>query len=187
MIEFDAIIVPGRGFKDGKLPPSSESTVVRAIQIYQQGKCNTVIFSGKYSYLVEDNPPLKTEAAMMAEYAIKFNIPSSAILLEEDSQTTVENFYFVKKNILIPNGWTRIYAVGIFPHTKRMQLNAEYVLGPEYQLTTVATDFRFPSNIQKKVEAEEDTKYQIAKHFFKGMEKGDHEAIYQKALADRQK
>lgn len=181
MIEFDTMIVPGRGFKDGKLPPSSESTVERAIQIYQRGKCDVVIFSGKYTYTLEANPPETTEAKLMAAYASKFNIPSSVIYLEEDSRTTVENFYFVKKNFLIPNNWTRVCAIGIAPHSRRMALNAQYVLGPEYTITTVTTDFRFPPNVQKKVEAEEDTKYQIAKHFFKDITPGDHEAIYTKA------
>ena len=186
VIEYDAIIVPGRGFKDGLLPPSSASTVQRAIQLYQEGKSAAVIFSGKYSHVLSETPP-KTEAMMMGEYARTLNINLADVYLEEESQTTVENFYFVKKNILIPCKWTRICAIGISPHSKRMLLNAEYILGPEYQIRVLATDFRYPSNVQKKVEAEEYTKYQMAKHFFKDKVKGDHETIYQAALKDRQK
>lgn len=184
MIEYDVIVIPGRGYKDGSLPPSSRSCIEKAVQLIQEGKAATIVLSGKYSHAVSHIPP-KTEAWVMGEYAVTLNIDPSCIYLEEESQTTVENFYFVKKQFLIPNGWKRVCAIGIYPHTLRMQLNAEYVLGPEYTITTLRTDFRFPENIQKKIEGEETNKLRHAKVFLSQFEKGDHEAIYQAALHAR--
>lgn len=178
MSKYEALIIPGRGTtSENTLPASCISTVEKAVDLYNDRKASFIIFSGMYTWKLNTSPP-HTEAFLMANYARSLGLPNEAILLEENSQTTVANLCYVKELFFLPRKWRTGLIIGIFPHTNRIKLNAEYVFGPEYQIDTLATDFSFPPEVQKKVVQEELIKLEDAKKWLRQFTKGDHKAIF---------
>ncbi|GAF20940.1 MULTISPECIES: YdcF family protein [Shouchella] len=76
----DCIFVPGSSKAvDYKVP--------KAIQLYQEGRANKLLFSGGVSWDASKKP----EAVMMQERALQSGIPEEAILIEKESLHTKEN------------------------------------------------------------------------------------------------
>ena len=182
MNTYDAIIIPGRGTtSENTLPESSISTIEKGVELYNKNQAPFIIFSGKYTWKLNAAPPPSTEAQLMAKYAKSLGLPQDAILLEENSQTTVANLCYVKEQFFLPKRWKKGLIIGIFPHTNRIKLNAEYVFGPEYEIDTLATDFVFSSEIQEKVVQEEESKLRDAEKWLSQFTKGDHKTIFKAA------
>ena len=188
-MEYDAVLVLGRGiYKDRLIPDSAKSTVEKAIELYWAGQAKRIIFSGKWSYKLDYVPPT-TEANAMAEYALTLRLPEEAIILEENSYTTVTNAYFIKKNILIPNNWKTVILVSVHPMDKRAHMVLETVFGPEYVCDVVACNFSFPPDVLKDKEAKEKEKIEYTKWLYdsNGFQPGDHETIFQVTEEDLNK
>lgn len=83
---YDVCIVLGcPAREDGKVSRMQRSRMNKAIQLYKQGNVHTLLISGAG---VRNN---FVEADIMADYAIKKGIPSSAILLEKKALNTYDN------------------------------------------------------------------------------------------------
>lgn len=55
----------------------------------------SLLVTGGYARWLFEKPPIKREALLMADYLINmYNIPSRALLVEDQSTTTEENFTF---------------------------------------------------------------------------------------------
>lgn len=55
----------------------------------------SILIAGGYAKWLFDEPPVKREARVMAEYLIeRYGIPKNALLLEDESTNTEENFTF---------------------------------------------------------------------------------------------
>jgi uncharacterized SAM-binding protein YcdF (DUF218 family) len=92
----DFIIVHGAWLKEGKVSPLLAGRVDKAIWFYQEQKKRAtppkLILSGG-----KGSDELRSEAVAMAEYAMDKGIPQSDILLEDQSETTLQNIEYSKK------------------------------------------------------------------------------------------
>lgn len=184
MKKFEAIILLGRGvYMDESIPESAMCAVKDAVDFYNQKVTEHIIFSGKWSYKIDFTPPL-TEAQAMANYAIKLGLPEEAITIEDESNTTVSNCYYIKKNILEPNNWKNVLLIGIKPQHIRAFFNLEYVLGHDYKCEVIPANYSFPPEKHKILEKIEIEKMIGAKKLFEPFKPGDHEAIYEAAKKD---
>jgi hypothetical protein len=88
---FDAIIVPGYPFEDGKWSEIIKLRVYWALHLYKKGITKNIIFSGGSVY----TPFI--ESRIMALYAIELGVPEENIFTEEEAEHSCENlFYSVK-------------------------------------------------------------------------------------------
>jgi hypothetical protein len=74
----------------------------------------------------------------MAAYAQQRGLPPAAVLLEEHARDTLGNAFFVRRDLLQPNGWRSIRVVTNDFHLSRSAWVFRKVLGPRY-------DFSFTS------------------------------------------
>lgn len=87
-IPFDAIIVPGLPFEDGKWGDLMKSRMYWASYLYKKGFAKNVIFSGSAVY----SPYV--EAEIMAMYGEKLGIPPENIYMETRAEHSTENLYY---------------------------------------------------------------------------------------------
>lgn len=86
---YDAIIVAGcRVDEDGSPGPALARRARRAVELYQQGYADKVVFTGG----VGTYGP--SEASVAGRYAVELGLPPAAAVLEERSTSTAENARF---------------------------------------------------------------------------------------------
>jgi vancomycin permeability regulator SanA len=153
-----ALVVLGRGLEaDGSLPPFACQRVARAAELFAWEVAPRIIFTGRCSLNVQEEPPI-TEAAAMAAYAESLGIPRRVMHLEEEARDTIGNAYFTMTRWLEPNEWTSIRVVTSDFHMPRAAWVFQKVLGLGYDLafsaapseldhTTVALRAREESDI----------------------------------------
>jgi len=113
----DAIVVLGGGVNQGRyLTPESSRRLVRAVQLYQEGRAQKIIFSGGFSLRGG-----VAEGAVLAQEARRMQIPSENILIEKNSRRTYEQAVETKK-IADPLRWKSLILVTSYFHMKRAVL-----------------------------------------------------------------
>ncbi|MBO9594277.1 MAG: YdcF family protein [Niabella sp.] len=85
---FDAGIVPGYPFKDGKWDSVMKGRVLWAIYLYEQGIIRNIIFSGGAVY----SPYY--EAKIMGLYARQLGVPEKHIFYETKAEHSTENIFY---------------------------------------------------------------------------------------------
>lgn len=85
---FDAGIVPGVPFKDGKWDSVMKGRVIWAVYLYEQGIIRNIIFSGGAVY----SPYY--EARIMGLYAQQLGIPETHIFYETRAEHSTENVFY---------------------------------------------------------------------------------------------
>jgi uncharacterized SAM-binding protein YcdF (DUF218 family) len=134
----DAIVVlGGTVLEDGSLAPWVAARVERALEAFAGGVATRVIFTGRTGVYGPSQPRV-TEASAMAAYAQQRGLPPAAVLLEEHARDTLGNAFFVRRDLLQPNGWRSIRVVTNDFHLSRSAWVFRKVLGPRY-------DFSFTS------------------------------------------
>ena len=129
-----AIVVLGRGLEpDGSLPAFAQQRVKRAAELFAWDVAPRIIFSGRCSLNVQQEPPV-SEAAAMAAYAEALGLPRDIMHLEEDSRDTIGNAWFTMTRWLEPNEWTSIRVVTSDFHMPRAAWVFQKVLGLGYDL-----------------------------------------------------
>jgi uncharacterized SAM-binding protein YcdF (DUF218 family) len=96
-----------------------------AVQLYQNGYAPKLLFSGAAA---DRSGP--SNAAAMRNDALAQGVPSSAILIEEDSVTTAENAADAAPIIHSINAHTIILVTSPY-HQRRASLNFRQMLGPD--------------------------------------------------------
>lgn len=88
----DAILVLAAGVNaDDSLPPTTRRRVEAGVAVFQAGKAGNMLFSG--GRLDASKPDT---ADLMGEYARSLGVPEGAILLENNSYSTLQNGLFAK-------------------------------------------------------------------------------------------
>ena len=129
----DVIIVLGRGINiDGSLPPDPLSRVRKAVDLYESGHANFIVFSGKWSYHFKEKPAM-AESEAMKNYAVSLGVPSNHVIEENESLDTLGNVYFTKKRIVEPSGWSDIIVVASDEHMPRIKYLFNKIYGSEYR------------------------------------------------------
>jgi uncharacterized SAM-binding protein YcdF (DUF218 family) len=133
----DAIVVLGGGVEsDGALPRVAAARVERAVELWRHGVAPRIILSGRCGLIGPE--PAVTEAAAMAALAHRLGVPDEALLMEEQSRDTLGNAYFVKEELLEPNGWRSIRVVTSDFHLSRAAWVFRKILGPAYDYSFVS-------------------------------------------------
>jgi uncharacterized SAM-binding protein YcdF (DUF218 family) len=134
-MQSDVIVVLAGGITDdGMLPVVVKKRIDLAKKLFDAGLAKKILMSGRWSVYRESHLPPRTEATAMAEYAQQLGVSPSAILKEEQSNTTLKNAYFVKKLFLQPNQWRRLVVVTSDFHLPRTKYIFSTLLGAEYQI-----------------------------------------------------
>jgi len=131
----DVIVVLGTAIDvDGAPTPLARQRVERAAALLAAHVAPRVIFSGRCNLMSTEAPAI-TEAAGMAAYAERLGVPRERILLEEESQDTIGNAYFVHRRYLEPNGWTALRIVTSDFHVPRTTWVFQKLLGSAYDVS----------------------------------------------------
>lgn len=173
----DAIVVLGGGISSkGSIPDFVKARIQAAVRI-SDGKM-PIIFSGKWSFLIDYMPPL-TESQAMKSYALEHAPSPSASLIhcEEDSMDTIGNACYIKLNFLIPNNWHSIILITSDFHMRRSEYIFHKVLGTDYRLISfpVASGFSTPELTIKK--HTENKLLRFTKTLLLLVRSGDHERV----------
>lgn len=175
------IVVLGGGITpEGNLPELVELRLRKAVELFQEHH-SLIILSGKYSLLI-DEPPAKTEAQLMQEELVGLGVPGDQLILEDESQDTVANAYFVKK--IIKGKDTKVTVVTSEFHKDRADYIFRKVFGPEFQIEVVATPSALPAEIKDKVEARQVELLDLTKQFLRDMPDGDDSFLDGKFYSD---
>lgn len=83
----DAIVVLGAAAYDAVPSPVFEARIEHGLDLYRAGHAPTLIFTGGYGGATARF----SEAQVARRYALRHDVPDSAILIESRSRTTLEN------------------------------------------------------------------------------------------------
>jgi uncharacterized SAM-binding protein YcdF (DUF218 family) len=176
---FDAIVVLGAGnLPNGSLNVDSTARAKKAVELFNRGLADRVIFSGSHAMRLEKVPPV-SEAAGMAKLARTLGVPDESIYIEEKSQDTFSNAYFVKIDYLIPNNWKHILIVAAEFHSLRAMYIFNHVLGSKYHCELAVSDSGLRGNeLELKIKRERKILTVIKQMFIdQGIPAGDTAAI----------
>jgi len=115
-----AVVLGGGVLKDGTPSEASSRRVVRAAQLYHEGRAKTILFSTGVT-----SPGVISEAAAMARFARTLGVPGQAILLEEKSKNTNQNAMF-SAVIFEKRGIKRVFLVTDSTHMFRALQSFRY-------------------------------------------------------------
>lgn len=183
MKDYDAIIVLGSkpAPPDWKFPSHVYKSLDVTADLLNQAAAPYVIVSGKwalhYDALNIEQP--FTEAEKMAEYLIKKGVDQRQILIETESKDTVSNFYYLKKQFLMPQNMHRILIVTADFRIERMRFLCDKILGPDYQFEFEAVDAK-----PEEVYPHEAETLQAQKKMLHDMKAGDEEFVGAKFYDD---
>jgi len=155
---YDSIIVLGGGIgEDGSLPTYVISRLDLAVQRYQEHPC-PIILCGKGANINAIDGRVFTISEAMAgkNYLIEKNIPSDNLLLEEDSEDTIGNFYFTREYHLDRLQLHKPLIITSEFHVERTKLIAPWVLGEGIEPTYEASpnDGIAPEMVQQRKQVE---------------------------------
>lgn len=121
LLPAEAIVVLGAAQWNGRPSPVLQARLDRAIALYHEGYAPLLVLTG--GSLPADAP---SEAAVGREYAIAQGVPPQAILLEDQSHTTVDNLRGAWE-LLAPRGVHTILLVSDPFHMARARIIADHL------------------------------------------------------------
>ncbi|MGM0897223.1 MAG: YdcF family protein [Bacillota bacterium] len=141
LLDADAAIVLGTKVIDGEPSPVLEQRIRHAIDLYEAGYVEKIIFTGG----ITDGAEV-AESVVSRDFAIRNNIPEEDILIETESLITEENFLFAGE-LAEANGLSSFLVVSDPLHMKRALLMAEHAGIDAYSSPTPSTEFKGFANI----------------------------------------
>ena len=132
----DAIIVLGKEISvEGELPEIARQHVRMGASLYSATPA-PLIMSGAYGLF--EQPPSRTEAMAMREYAIEIGIPGDQIIVEEESRDTIGNAWFTKVRFVAPRKLRSLMLVTADYHMDRALWIFKKIYGPMYNVRAAA-------------------------------------------------
>lgn len=117
----DCLLVPGaRVESTGHPGPSLQARLDRAVELYLDGRAQGVVCTGGRG----ESGPVESQAAR--DYLVSRGVPEEAIVLEEMSHTTWENFVFAKLE-MDRKGWKSCLVVTDPFHMRRCRWMAQEI------------------------------------------------------------
>ncbi len=174
MKTYDVILTLGNGLTfDWKLPSIVSTQLEYVAELYKKQIAPYIIVSGKYSinFTIEGATPPVTESALMKDTLLTVGVPEEHILVEDESQDTIGNFYFSKTKFLIPMNMRSLLVVCTDFHLKRVMFLAEKIVGSSFHIDYQTT----PSvSVQDKsfMQVQEET-YKRQEQFLATINNGD--------------
>lgn len=113
----DCIIVLAGGVgESGKAGQGYEERVQYAVELYNKGYADHLIFSSGYTYVFH-------EVLIMKALAVSLGVPEKAIILENKTIHTYDNI-IAAKEILLKNNWSKVLLISSPYHMLRVALVA---------------------------------------------------------------
>ena len=185
LIKVDAIIVIAGGIdSEGNIPKQVEQRLDKGLELYVLGLAPRIIVSGKWSIYYDFQPSI-TEAEAMKRYLIKKEIPQTAILKEENSQSTIGNAYFIKNDIYKPKKLKSIIIVTSDVHMERTQYIFKMVFGPTYNLQFESAPSKLSEEEYKKAKYQHNQSLERAKKLFAKCKPGQCDELILKTQFDK--
>ncbi len=142
-MDYDVIVILGGGIKEnGDLADRVIKRINKGKELFDKKLASRVLMSGRWGLFLE-HIPAKTEAKSMAEYAQSMGIPAGAILMEEQSNDTISNAFYIRTQFLDPNHWKKIIIVTSDFHLPRTRYIFDKFLGPDFQIKYVGAKIGF--------------------------------------------
>ena len=132
----DAVIVLGAAVYDNSPSPVFCARIDHAVDLYSEGYARTIIMTGGVG-----DGNIRSEADIAREYAEKKGVPSSSILMEEESRVTLENLENAK-GIMENKGMDTALIVSDPLHMKRAVLYAKDLGMTVYSSPTPTTLYK---------------------------------------------
>lgn len=130
----DAIVVLGDALQaDGTLSAFGRDRVARGVELLAAGEAPRLILSGRGPGRGPGRL-LPVEAQAMRARALALGAPAEALVLEDESDSTLQNAWFTKVRLLEPRGWRRLLLVTSAWHLERALETFRRVLGAAYQV-----------------------------------------------------
>lgn len=146
------IVILGGGIDlQGNLPAHVYQRLDRAIELYQKKPQTKIVVSGKYSFLYDADKPPTTEAEKMAQYVLSKNIDKKDVLLEKNSQDTISNAYYLKKNIFLPKKENQAVIITSHFHLERVKYVFQKIFGPKYRLEFIGLQEHLDESSEEKI------------------------------------
>lgn len=179
MNQADAIIVFGGGiFPDGALTPDSKARVELAVKKWQEKSAPLILLCGRWSFNL-DQPPVRTEAAAMAEYAEQLGCSRECLLLEEKSTDTLGNAYFAKTLFAMPRKWTRLLVIVADYHAPRSRFICQKVFGQKYKIDIVEATLEMAPAERAQKDRRERASLSFLAEWSKDIDDGNDQKIWQ--------
>ena len=120
LTHFDTILVLGSPtLVNGQASPEQRERVAEGVKEFKAGRAEHMIFSGG------PTENRFVEGQVMAKLAEEQGVPDSAIVVEGESQNTIENIYY-SDQIMRQKGWNSVEVVSSPSHLPRAGLILEY-------------------------------------------------------------
>jgi uncharacterized SAM-binding protein YcdF (DUF218 family) len=140
----DAIIVLGAAAYDARPSPVFEERIRHGLDLYRRGYAPVLIFTGGYG-----NGARFAESQVARRYALRHEVPETAILIESVSRTTRQNLQQARK-LMQERDLKRVIVVSDPLHMSRaLRLSRELGIDavgsptPSTRFRTVQTQWRF--------------------------------------------
>jgi len=145
-------IVLGEDVRVGILSENSKKRLDLGIKLLKKGSINCLILSGGvrkrpgYKKFIGKNYSL---AEIMKNYALKKNVESNKIILEDLSEETVGQLIFLKQGILDPRNINEAKIITSQYHKFRVKKEIEAIFGKRYKFSYSVTE----NNISQEIES----------------------------------
>ena len=144
----DVVIVLGAGVTNGKVSKVLQNRLDACIDYYHKNSDINIVVSGGLTRLKDG-----TEAEAMAQYLFDNGIPENIVVLEDKSQSTLENYRFTKQILEKRNiNYSSIVFVTNDFHIYRAKKYAEYCgFETAHSLSTKTDLFTFVPALTREV------------------------------------
>jgi uncharacterized SAM-binding protein YcdF (DUF218 family) len=153
-----------------KFPKQIYDCLDKASELFNQQQARLIATSGKWSTALDNKGIMQPfrECDAMADYLIAKGVPDNKILREGDSQDTISNLYYLKKNFLMPNDMKNLLFVVAEWRIPRLTFLCQRILATDYNVSFS------PIPSTKPAEHDEALAFEKQKKFLEPMKDGDH-------------
>lgn len=179
---YDVIAVLGYDFdRDSQLPEHVKKRLKIVSYMYHWAFASSIALSGKWpkSYDRRGETPSQTEAQAMGQVLRDYSILPQALFYEEESQDTIGNAYYLKRNVFIPNKFRNALIICADYHVARVQYIFGKIYGNSFNLDYYGTESGAMREAQM---AREMKKLDEARQIMEGMRDG-HESYLDRFLS----
>ena|GEM_PF-1453947 len=173
------IVLSGGLTEKGRLPFFVKNRLDHAYKCFMHGLGDTIVVSGKWSYLYEDIPE-KTEAAVMIQHLKALGMQDKDILSEHTSQDLISSAYYIKTHVIIPHKYQHVRIITSDFQEERARFVFKKIFGENYNITVDCTPANLSAKSMWSFFTYESEALVNTKKFLRLMKTGDHEYLKNK-------
>lgn len=175
-IKLDLVLCLGKNLnKDNSLDWVLQARVEKAIEVYKNHPEAIMLFSGGKYFLTSDYS--SSEAGAMLTYAVE-NYPEigAKIIIEDESDNTIDQLCRIKKKYIVPKKWKNIALVSDEFHVLRAGVFLDGILGDGFNIFLVGAEVNLTGNPRRALEKLEDEFLEMSLETVKVLPRGDEDA-----------